>query len=110
MVNTIGEGFILITNLYKKSKFDTILVADNQNPEGKSSVDQKVGASRNKNKQLVMRKIHINTLHTKLRRSGDDRLHTTKRHLQYRIKGALEVCKYCAKARIKHTFLCKLAE
>ena len=41
----------------------------------------------------MTQKFHTNELHTKLGHPGEDRMRATAKHLQYRIKGMLEVCK-----------------
>ena len=54
------------------------------------------GTSKNKQeqkatKQPATQKIHVNKIHSKLGHSREDKLRETARHLNYSVKGALEV-------------------
>ena len=40
--------------------------------------------------------IRANNIHAKLGHPGEYRMHTTAKHLQYSVKGAIVVCEECA--------------
>ena len=46
--------------------------------------------------KIMMQKIYANDLHAKLGHPGEYRMHTTAKHLQYSVKGAIVVCEECA--------------
>ena len=58
----------------------------------------------------MTQKIHTNKLHTKLGHLGEDSMHATSNQLHYNVKGVIELCEYCAMAKIKQKFLDKVAE
>ena len=75
-------------------------------PEGTSIKKQEQTTT----KQPSNQKIHVNELHTKLDHTGEDRIRATAKHLNYRIKGALEIRQEYDMVKIKRKFLHKVAE
>ena len=60
------------------------------------------------NKQLLMPCIHVNKIHANLGHTGEDNIGETQNHLDYRIKGVVEVYKYWCTEKSKHNALGKL--
>ena len=96
MANYGGKGFILTTKFYKSPNYVALLVPKKWKLEGKSELDTEGAAVKKKEqtttKQQATQKIHINELHTKLDHSIKDKIHTTKNHIHYTVKGTLELC------------------
>ena len=71
------------------------MAPDNQNKKGKTAVEPEGTTANQKyyimTEQQATWKIHSNELHTKLFRRIEDRIRAAAKHLQYRVKGALEV-------------------
>ena len=75
MLNKTSKGFLLNTKFYKSANNYTLLGREKQKPEGKGS-NQPEGTAAKKQenttaKQITMRKIHANELHTKLGHNGE---------------------------------------
>ena len=97
MAKKFSEGFLLTTKFYKNANEAALLIHWKQNPEGRVTVQPK-GTSVKKQEQMttkiiVMRKIHANDLHAKLRNNGEDRMCAIAKYLHYSVKGVIEVCK-----------------
>ena len=58
----------------------------------------------------MTRKIHDNELHAKISPHREDRMRVTVNHLQYRVKGVVEVCEDYSTEKSKHKFLHKVTE
>ena len=58
----------------------------------------------------MTRKINANGIHAKLGHTGEDRMRTSVKHLNYSVKGTLELCEDCAMVKINNKFLHKVAE
>ena len=56
-----------------------------------------------------MRKIHANDLHVKLIHTGEDRIRATVKHLQYSVRGELDVCEDYSMDKRDHILLHKVA-
>ena len=95
-MNTGGEGFLLTTNKYKNPNKTALLVTNKWKPEGKQYTDPEGKDDKKKEqtttKQQATHKNHINELHTKLDHSIKYKIHTTKNHIHYTVKGTLELC------------------
>ena len=105
MAKQSGNGFLPTTSFYKSANYAAILTPENQQSEGKGSI-QPEGTAVNKQEnktinQIATRKIHADDLHAKLRDLGEYRIHVTEKQLHYSIKGILEVCDDCTTAKSK---------
>ena len=61
-------------------------------------------------KQISMQKNHANDIHTKLVHTVKDKVCASMNNLYYSVKGAIEVCEYCATAKSKQKLLHKVSE
>ena len=57
-----------------------------------------------------MRKIHAIELHTKFGHTREDYMSTTRKHLQYSVKGTLDLCEDFATGKRNHKSLYRVAE
>ena len=99
MVNNGGEGFLLTTKFCKSANDTAILVPNKRKIEGNVSIQPEDTETNNQKnmttKQLATQKIYAIKLRAKLGYPVEDRMRAATKHLNYSIKGMLEVCKYC---------------
>ena len=114
IANKDGEGFLLTTKFYKSENNADLLAPKKSNMEGKAAKKpERTVVKKQKNttaKQTETQKFHTKELRSKISHLREDMMHATLKHLQRRIKGTLNICEDCAKAKTKQKSLQKLAE